>query len=130
MTPAATLTRCRQPQLLRPGSTAAGVGQAQSRDPPVMAAGLNGLRFKSGPATALSHHPSPLGYRDGVGRTIRGAYADSASGEPPWGTVLSAEQHVQRQVCEPAVADGSATPPRQRSFLGVGSRLDGLGNRS
>ncbi|SBO43427.1 PhoX family phosphatase [Cyanobium sp. NIES-981] len=96
--------------------------------------GLSGLedpaqRLRtSGPAAVVFRAPRRLGYDDGLGERIIGTFANCAGGTTPWGTVLSAEENVQNEVCEEVYADGSSPPPSHLPFQWDGRRLRGLGN--
>ncbi|EDY37543.1 conserved hypothetical protein [Cyanobium sp. PCC 7001] len=82
----------------------------------------------SGPAAAVFRAPRRLGYDDGLGDRIIGTFANCAGGTTPWGTVLSAEENVQNEVCEEVYADGSSPDPSRLPFRWDGRRLSGLGN--
>jgi secreted PhoX family phosphatase len=95
---------------------------------------LTGLRDPSirlrvsGPAGAVFRAERRLGYDDGLADRIIGTFANCAGGTTPWGTVLSAEENVQDQVCEAVFADGSPMHPGALPFRCDGLRLEGLGN--
>lgn len=82
----------------------------------------------SGPAAAVFRAEQRLGYDDGLGERIIGTFANCAGGTTPWGTVLSAEENIQKQVCEAVYADGSSLDPSALPFRWDGRRLEGLGN--
>jgi len=82
----------------------------------------------SGPAAAVFRLRRRLGYDDGLGEGIIGSFANCAGGETPWGTVLSAEENFQSQVCEAVFADGSSPSPAERPFAWGERRVEGLGN--
>ena len=96
--------------------------------------GLSGLQDPaqalraSGPAAAVFRAERRLGYDDGLGERIIGTFANCAGGTTPWGTVLSAEENIQTQVCEAVYADGSSLDPSELPFHWDGQRLRGLGN--
>ncbi|HYP03285.1 MAG TPA: alkaline phosphatase PhoX [Cyanobium sp.] len=82
----------------------------------------------SGPAAAVFRAGRKLGYDDGLGEGIIGSFANCAGGETPWGTVLSAEENFQSQVCEAVFADGSSPSPAERPFTWSERRVEGLGH--
>ena len=96
--------------------------------------GISGLnrpeqRLKvSGPAAAVFRRRQRLGYDDGLDDRVIGTFANCAGGKTPWGTVLSAEENFQSQVCEPVFADGSSQHPRERPLVCRPGELEGLGN--
>ncbi len=117
---------------LRPGATGGWRRQPGRLDRRIT--GLSGLERQeqrlrvSGPAAAVFRRRPRLGYDDGLGDRVIGTFANCAGGTTPWGTVLSAEENFQSQVCEAVFADGSSLHPRERPLVCREGDLEGLGN--
>ena len=96
--------------------------------------GISGLDDPSqslkctGPAVKIFTKQNKLGYDDGLGDRIIGTFQNCSGGTTPWGTVMSAEEHFQKQVPEEVMADGSSFSPSARPFLMDDEDLDGRGN--